>query len=269
MSQLDLLPKKLSPSRISDFHQCPKKFYYKTIEKLPDPQTEEAMRGSIAHDVLEQMYKLPKAERTVERAMALLEELWPKYEEKSDFDRLESEKPGLKTRMDKFVKKALENYFKIEDPTLYDPSSLEEYVCFDMPGDGPTVHGFIDRVDDIEFNGQQRVYISDYKTGKIPQPRYAHKAFYAMRIYAYLMYQLTGQIPEALHLIYLKGTSREKAVLREKVTENTITQAEQELRTSWVKIQQAAAEEKWPAKPSVLCNWCSFKTICPDATLRD
>lgn len=265
--QLELLPKKLSPSRISDFHQCPKKFYYKTIEKLPDPQTEEAMRGTIAHDVLEEMYKLKKSQRTEETALQLLTVLWPKYEAKADFARLEEDKPGLKARMDKFIRKCLKNYFKIENPTMYDPTALEKYVCFEIP-DGPVVHGFIDRVDEINFQGEDRTYISDYKTGKIPHPKWASKNFYAMRIYAYLMYQLTGQIPEALHLIYLQGTTRERAVLREKVTQNTITQAEQELKTSWVKIQQAAAEEKWPAKPSVLCNWCAFKDLCPEATLK-
>ena len=47
-----------SPSSINTFKQCPRKYYYQYIEKLPVLPNIHQVRGNIAHDTLEHFYDL-------------------------------------------------------------------------------------------------------------------------------------------------------------------------------------------------------------------
>ena len=48
---------RLSPSKINCFLQCPRQFYYKYIEKLPDQLTLHLFRGTIVHEILEDIFE--------------------------------------------------------------------------------------------------------------------------------------------------------------------------------------------------------------------
>src|SRR4051794_14087752 len=62
----------LSPSRANDFLQCPQLFRFRVIDRLPEPPSPAAARGTLVHAVLEHLFDLPAPERTVEAAQALL-----------------------------------------------------------------------------------------------------------------------------------------------------------------------------------------------------
>ena len=47
-----------SPSSINTFLQCPRKYYYQYIEKLPTKPSIHTVRGNIAHSTLEHFYAL-------------------------------------------------------------------------------------------------------------------------------------------------------------------------------------------------------------------
>lgn len=66
----------LSPSRATDFMTCPLLYRFRTIDRLPEPPTAATARGTIVHSVLEQLFDLPSAERTPERAREMLEPTW-------------------------------------------------------------------------------------------------------------------------------------------------------------------------------------------------
>jgi putative RecB family exonuclease len=61
----------LSPSRASDFKQCPLLYRFRTIDKLPSPPSPAAARGTLVHAVLERLFDLPADERTPAAAQAL------------------------------------------------------------------------------------------------------------------------------------------------------------------------------------------------------
>ncbi|HWG94151.1 MAG TPA: PD-(D/E)XK nuclease family protein, partial [Mycobacteriales bacterium] len=61
----------LSPSRAGDFLTCPLLFRFRTIDRLPEPPSSAATRGTLVHAALEALFDLPAAERTPERAAAL------------------------------------------------------------------------------------------------------------------------------------------------------------------------------------------------------
>ena len=66
----------LSPSRAADFKSCPLLYRFRTIDRLPERKTKAAVRGTLVHAVLEKLYDLPAAERTVEAARTLVEPAW-------------------------------------------------------------------------------------------------------------------------------------------------------------------------------------------------
>ncbi|MFE7455246.1 PD-(D/E)XK nuclease family protein, partial [Streptomyces griseus] len=57
-----LPPSSLSPSRASDFMQCPLLYRFRVIDKLPEKPSEAATRGTLVHAVLERLFDAPAAD---------------------------------------------------------------------------------------------------------------------------------------------------------------------------------------------------------------
>ena len=70
------LPLRLSPSRISDFNNCPQHYKYRVVDQLPEPPSIDAERGTLVHTVLHDLFESPAAERTPETAIGLLPSRW-------------------------------------------------------------------------------------------------------------------------------------------------------------------------------------------------
>src|SRR5699024_7028497 len=66
----------LSPSRASDFMQCPLLYRFRVVDRLPEPPNPAAARGPLVHAGLERFFDLPAAERTPEAAVDLLPTEW-------------------------------------------------------------------------------------------------------------------------------------------------------------------------------------------------
>src|SRR3954452_24265125 len=66
----------LSPSRASDFKQCPLLYRFRAIDRLPEPSSTAQIRGSVVHAALEQLYGLPACERDRDTAMTLVDPAW-------------------------------------------------------------------------------------------------------------------------------------------------------------------------------------------------
>ena len=71
----------LSPSRAADFKTCPLLYRFRTIDRLPERKSLAAVRGTLVHAVLEKLYDLPPAARTVEAAQELLTPAWAELRE--------------------------------------------------------------------------------------------------------------------------------------------------------------------------------------------
>ena len=56
---------RLSPSRISEYQQCPQLYNYRVIQKLPEPISLDAERGTLVHTILEELMSFPAQERTL------------------------------------------------------------------------------------------------------------------------------------------------------------------------------------------------------------
>ena len=66
----------LSPSRAADFKTCPLLYRFRCIDRLPESPSLAASRGTLVHSVLESLFDLPAAERTLDAARAMVPEAW-------------------------------------------------------------------------------------------------------------------------------------------------------------------------------------------------
>src|SRR5665647_1437783 len=66
----------LSPSRANDYLQCPLLFRFRVVDRLPEPPSAAAVRGTLVHSVLERLFDAPAGSRTLEAARALLDPCW-------------------------------------------------------------------------------------------------------------------------------------------------------------------------------------------------
>src|SRR5579885_391357 len=66
----------LSPSRAADFKNCPLLYRFRTIDRLPEAPSRAATRGTVVHAVLEDLFALPAADRTLDQAKRLVPGAW-------------------------------------------------------------------------------------------------------------------------------------------------------------------------------------------------
>ncbi|MBA3234038.1 MAG: PD-(D/E)XK nuclease family protein [Propionibacteriales bacterium] len=251
----------LSPSRASDFMSCPLLYRFRVIDKLPEAPSVDAVRGSVVHKVLEDLFDLPAYERTHDRANELLPTVWedmiesaPEVAELFGGDQADGDAFDLLTWLDQ-CRALLGRYFTLEDPQRLEPAEREVHVATRLDT-GLTLHGYIDRVD-ITPAGDMRIV--DYKTGKSPGELFEAKALFQMKFYALVIWRTRGVIPRMLQLVYLGNGE----VLRYEPDERDLLATERKVRALWDAISRANETGDWRPNKSVLCGWCDHKAICP------
>ncbi|SDS06413.1 RecB family exonuclease [Corynebacterium timonense] len=245
-------PLALSPSRASDYKQCPLLYRFRAIDKLPEEKTEAQVKGTLVHAVLEEMHGWPREERTYPAAVKRIR---PQWESMLDDDPSSADPITDTHQLFVDTRALLRGYFEMENPLGFDSYKQEMYVSTVLPN-GVPVRGFIDRVD-IAPTGEVRVV--DYKTGKKPLPRYSADAQFQMRFYALVYWRLFGKIPTQLRLMYLKVADS----LFLTPSREELEYFERDLGDLWQKIAGDGVEGTYRPRHTKLCGWCSFQAICP------
>ncbi len=244
-------PPHLSPSSIGTFNQCALKFKYSKIDMIKDDPTEATLLGNFVHDVLENLYKLESQDRTHDSAKQIAAEMW----DESWFERV---KPWVRDgeSMRLFRWKAwwcIENLWKIENPQTMTPLGLEHELNGKIAG--VVIKGFIDR-----FSKEGSGYvISDYKTGKTPKANWVQDKFFQLVVYSHLLESTGVGKAESVELLYLKdGVS-----FKREVTDKMLLDVEKEVSEVKEKIDISCQNEDFKPTKSILCDWCSYRKVCP------
>nr|WP_229759253.1 PD-(D/E)XK nuclease family protein [Peterkaempfera bronchialis] len=237
---------------------CPLLYRFRVIDRLPEPPSPAATRGTVVHAVLERLFDSPAAERTPQRARELLRPQW---------ERLLGERPELAGLFPDDAdgallagwladaERLLEGYFRLEDPTRLEPAERELYVETALES-GLLLRGYIDRVD-VAPTGEIRLV--DYKTGKAPSRDFEGKAMFQMKFYALMLWRLRGVVPRRLQLVYLGSGD----VVAYDPDPGDLQAVERKLLALWEAIQRAVATGEWRPRPSRLCDWCDHRALCP------
>jgi len=244
----------LSPSRASDFKQCPLLYRFRVIDRLPEGPSPAAARGTLVHAVLERLFDLPAPQRTADAAARLVGPEWSRLVEQ------EPELAGLLAGQDSpdaWYLQAVElinRWFTLEDPSCLEPAERELYIEVDV--EGLTLRGYVDRLD-IAPDGALRIV--DYKTGRSPSELFERASLFQMRFYALVLWRLRGVIPRMLQLVYLGDGE----VIRYQPDEADLLATERNIKALWAAIQRAADTGDWRPRTSRLCDWCEHRDLCP------
>jgi putative RecB family exonuclease len=245
----------LSPSRAGDFLTCPLLYRFRVIDRLPEPPSAAATRGTLVHAVLERLFDAPAGQRTPETARAALQPEW---------DRLLAADPALAglfpldgDRLAWLQEAAamLDRYFTLEDPRRLEPADRELRVEAELAS-GLQLRGYIDRLD-IAPGGEIRIV--DYKTGTAPPAEFEARALFQMKFYALVLWRARGQVPRLLQLMYLGNGE----LVRYQPDEADLRATERKVEALWQAIERARAAGDWRPRPGRLCAWCAHQALCP------
>lgn len=252
-------PSSLSPSRASDFMQCPLLYRFRVIDRLPEKPSEAATRGTLVHAVLERLFDNPAVERTAGRATALIPGQWNRLlESKPELSELFAD-DAEGERLSRWLTEAerlVERWFSLEDPTRLEPAERELFVETELES-GLRLRGVIDRID-VAPTGEVRIV--DYKTGKAPRPEYAEGALFQMKFYALVIWRLKGVVPRRLQLVYLGSGD----VMTYDPVVADLERVERKLLALWEAIRLATETGEWRPRPTKLCGWCDHQAVCPE-----
>ncbi|MBX9641092.1 MAG: RecB family exonuclease [Mycobacteriaceae bacterium] len=251
----------LSPSRAADFKQCPLLYRFRAIDRLPEAPSTAQLRGSVVHAALEQLYGLPAPQRGPETAYSLLDAAWDRVI--AGQPELAADLPAdLRTELLTEARALLSGYYRLEDPTRFEPQCCEQRVEVEL-ADGTLLRGYIDRID-VAVTGELRVV--DYKTGKAPPAARAgfdfkaeFKALFQMKFYAVALLRSRGVLPARLRLIYLADGQ----MLDYAPDHDELLRFEKTLMAIWRAIQVAGQTGDFRPSPSRLCDWCPHQAHCP------
>ena len=244
-------PPHLSASSISTFQQCPLRYKYSRIDELPEPPTEASLMGNFVHDVLEALYRESNSDRTTSTARMLAAKVWQDYEGRASSLLHNSADAIRRFRWNSWW--CIEKLFSMEDPTACEFDGLEHEINHSV--NGVLIKGFIDRwhLDNDE------IVIGDYKTGKTPKPHYAGDKFFQLLLYGVVLKEQLNKEIKSLELLYIKDGER----LIKTPTADDMDNVYETVLAIRTGIDERCTSGEFEYKPSRLCDWCSFKAICP------
>ena len=246
----------LSPSRASDFKQCPLLYRFRAVDRLPEKPTRAQIRGTVVHSVLERLFGLPANERVPDTAKELLGPAWQDLlAERAELSELFEQEEDL-TEWLASAEGMLTSYFGLEDPRRLEPEACELLVEAELPS-GMLLRGYIDRLD-VAPTGEIRVV--DYKTGVAPREIGEAKAMFQMKFYALVLWRLRGVVPRQLLLMYLSDRQN----LAYQPDEPELRRFERTLEAIWNAILKAGKTGDFRPNRSRLCDWCDHKALCPE-----
>jgi putative RecB family exonuclease len=238
---------------MSAFKECPLAFRFSYLERLPEPPSPWASKGTLVHRALELLFCRPPDDRTVDAALADLDRARAELADDPEFAGLElsDEERAL---FDADAEQLVHKYFELEDPSRVNPIGLELKLEADL---GNTrIRGIIDRLE-LDENGE--LVVTDYKTGGVPSERFEGKSLSGVHIYALLCERMLGKRPARVQLLYLQ---KPEAIIATP-TDQSIGGVERRTNALWSAITTACARDDFRPHQSRLCDFCAFKAYCP------
>ncbi|MGI8806717.1 MAG: RecB family exonuclease [Acidimicrobiales bacterium] len=247
------LPTSLSPSKVASFKDCALAFRFSNIDRLPEPPSPSATKGTLVHRALELLFCEPAPERTLPTALACLDRARAAMATDPEFVGLGLDAEAA-TQFAADAEGLVRRYFALEDPRTVHPIGLE--LRLEVKVGSLTLRGIIDR---LELDADGGLVVTDYKSGKVPGVMHEQSRLGGVHFYAFLCERVLGRRPARIQLLYL---SEPVAIVAEPSAQS-VRGLEQRTSAIWKAVERACAHEDFRPRPSPLCNWCSFQDFCP------
>ena len=247
----------LSPSRLNDYLECPRKFFYTKILgiNVEDANWDNANFGTIIHKILEDSVKIAKSTGK-----------YPEIEEvKTMFcQALENEKFTSKQAKEKFEKrgnKIIESYYPhFKNEPIERIADIEFSFNGVQVGDD-LISGKIDR---IEKNSDGTYCLYDYKTGTPASaskfaPGEEKEGYYnQLCFYKYAFEKMTGKKVAQTGIIYVENHTKN---VNKELCEEDMNYIEDKIKTTYKNIKEMKFD---PIKETNegACKFCAYKQLC-------
>lgn len=248
-------PEFLSPTAASMFRQCPRRWKMRYIDKLPDPPSVSGVVGTFAHLVLQRLLCLDPDRRSIEQARSIARSEWDAFADGDAYKGLDlSVGEGRDFRWRAW--RAVEGLFELEDPAAVDVVSTEREVSAVIGG--VPFKGIVDRVE----RDDGELVVTDYKSGRAPPAGFGGKDVDQVLLYAAAL-EAVGEPAARVAVVYLGqrrvGTAASK---------HAVAAAVDRLAETWADINDAEAADSFEPRPSPLCGWCPYLSLCPEGAAR-
>jgi len=245
-----------SHSRLSCYEQCPQKYKLQYIDKVETEVEEsiEAYLGVRVHETLEKLYRDLGYQKldTLDELLEFFRNEWKKNWDDSIVIVKEEYGPENYVKMgEKFITDYYNKYKPFDKGKTI---ALEERILIMLDDAGEhKLQGYIDRVMETE-EGYYEVH--DYKTNsRLPLPEYLQNDR-QLALYAIGIKERYPDVKDVRLVWHFLAFNKE--------VDSTRTDEELEaLKKDVISlIEKIESDEKFEAKPSLLCEWCEFKPIC-------
>jgi putative RecB family exonuclease len=247
-----------SHSRLCAFEQCPLKYKFRYIDKIKPEieKTIESHLGSSVHDTLEWIYNSvkenPENIPNLDDIINYYIKVWQKglSEEtlivKKQFTQKDYLNKGIQFLADYFQK-----YYPFRDGTI----ECEKEIIIELD-ENTKIKGFIDR---LVYNIEEGNYeIHDYKTsGTLPSQEKMDEDR-QLALYSIAIKEMYGKDKEVI-LVWHYLAHNHKII--SKKTEEQLEKLKQETKNLIKEIEQT---KNFVPSKSMLCDWCEYKSICPE-----
>ena len=246
-------PRTLSPSKVAAFTDCALAFRFSVIDRLPEPPSAPATKGTLVHAALERLFVLEPSERTIGAALAMVDEAFTVLRLDPEYTELHLGADDEAAFLDD-ARRLVRNYFLLEDPSAVRPIGIE--LMLDAEIGGARVRGIIDR---LELDDDGELVVTDYKTGRAPSERYERGRLDGVQLYSLLCERNFGRRPARVRLLYL-GDPLE---ISTGPSDQSTKAAERKVGAIWTAVERACTRDDFRPRPSKLCEYCAFRVYCP------
>ena len=250
---------RFSHTGLSSYEKCPAQFRIRYIDRVvKQDEGIEAFMGKRVHEALEFLYnkilagRIPILDSVLDKYDALWIEHW--------HDRISVVKREISIEQTRQIgvgclARYYRNYYPFDTPVIHNELDIKFSIDF---GGTYNLRGIIDRVDQYE-NGKYEIH--DYKTsGRAMSQNEANKD----RQLALYQIGLTKIFPDVQHVKLVWHFLRQG--IRREVVKNAVDLVKL---TDKVKAliytirKKESSDGQFPAKESILCNWCYYWEECP------
>lgn len=240
MKKIELKNDQYSNTKLSMHKQCPRKFKYRYVLKIPEREADKSalFKGIRIHNLLEKYpstddVKSDLASETIVSDF-MRTDLGMKY---FNSNTLQTQVRELKIKM---------NLIRYEDDS-YELIPQSEEKDKDV-----SFVGYIDYINIIDINGKKILNLIDWKTGKGTEQKY--QDYDQLMFYQIYFFKNTDVDEIRISFCYVEKSFENDFILERKYLQNY----EKNL------IDQILEQEKSKFEPirDQLCDWCPYQKIC-------
>lgn len=253
-----------SYSKMGMYKECPQKYKFRYVHMLPEQPKYYFAFGSALHEVMEYIYN-PSSPSfpTLQQALSFFKTHWDSTSfDQKGYASMEKEAQGFAEG-----ERIITAYYGKHANSFAHPLSVEMKSTLDM--DGLSLISILDRID---YLGEGRVRILDYKTGKTVQREPDQL----------LMYQKVAENSPAVLRLVQQTDPSVKEIKVEKLSFYHLPTlqelsfergSDKEMYEFWQRVLGVADEiraGKFAPQPEEnKCRWCDYRNICPVFTGKE